>query len=115
MADFPRGDKLIIDELEFVDNYDAAYRIKQLKQENANLKRQLTKLKNERKGNQADSKPANCAIFDVSGSLPDLRQSEVELNRINKIVNPTVIDGKSDFWLGWRWCFDWIKGEKWRQ
>jgi len=35
-------DKEIIEELEFMDNYEASYRIKQLKKEVANLKRKLT-------------------------------------------------------------------------
>ena len=46
MADFPLGDKLLIEELGLVGNYAAAYRIKELKKENANLKRRLTRLKN---------------------------------------------------------------------
>ena len=60
------GDKLIIDKLEFMDDYSAAFRFKQLKKENANLKRQLTIQKKRSEGNQANSQPANCAIFDVS-------------------------------------------------
>jgi hypothetical protein len=40
-----KGDKLIIDKLEFYDNYGASFRIKELKKENANLKRKLTILK----------------------------------------------------------------------
>jgi len=38
-------DKEILEELVFCDNYDAAYRIKDLKKENVSLKRQVTKLK----------------------------------------------------------------------
>ena len=41
----PKTDKQIIEQLEFVNNYEAAYRLKELKKENANLKRELTKLK----------------------------------------------------------------------
>lgn len=40
----PKTDKQIIEELEFMDNYEAAYRIKELKKEVAKLKRKLTKL-----------------------------------------------------------------------
>lgn len=40
-----RTDKEMIEDLVFLDNYDIAYRIKELKRENANLKRKLTILK----------------------------------------------------------------------
>jgi len=40
----PPTDKEVIEALEFQDNYEAAYRIKELKRENANLKRKLTLL-----------------------------------------------------------------------
>jgi len=38
----PPSDKEIIEALEFQDNYEAAYLIKDLKKQNANLKRKLT-------------------------------------------------------------------------
>jgi len=41
----PPTDKEIIEALEFQDNYEAAYLIRSLKKENANLKRKLTILK----------------------------------------------------------------------
>lgn len=41
-----RTDKEMLDVLEFCDMYDIHYRMKQLKKENANLKRKLTNLKN---------------------------------------------------------------------
>lgn len=40
-----KTDKEIIEQLEFMDNYEAAYLIKRLKKQVANLKRELTKLK----------------------------------------------------------------------
>jgi hypothetical protein len=41
----PKTDSEIIIELELMDNYEAAYRLKQLKKENASLKRKLTVFK----------------------------------------------------------------------
>ena len=41
----PKTDKEIIEQLKFMDNYEAAYLIKNLKKQVANLKRELTKLK----------------------------------------------------------------------
>lgn len=43
-----KTDKEIIETLEFCDNYEAAYLIKSLKKQVANLKRELTKLKKSR-------------------------------------------------------------------
>jgi hypothetical protein len=40
-----KTDKEIIEQLEFMDNYEAAYLIRNLKKQVANLKRELTKLK----------------------------------------------------------------------
>ena len=40
-----KTDKEIIEELEFMDNYEAAYLITSLKKQVANLKRELTRLK----------------------------------------------------------------------
>jgi len=40
----PPSDKEIIEGLEFQDNYEAAYRLRELKKENAALKGKLTKL-----------------------------------------------------------------------
>jgi len=40
-----RTDNELIENLEFMDNYEIAYRFKELKKENANLKRTITKLK----------------------------------------------------------------------
>jgi len=40
-----KTEKEIIEQLEFMDNYEAAYLIKSLKKQVANLKRKLTKLK----------------------------------------------------------------------
>jgi len=40
-----KTDKEILEQLEFCDNYEAAYLIRSLKKQVANLKRELTKLK----------------------------------------------------------------------
>lgn len=44
-----KSDKEIIEELEFMDNYEAVCLIKSLKRKVANLKRELTKLKKSQK------------------------------------------------------------------
>ena len=77
MADnFLKGDKALIAELDFFDFYEASYRLRELKKENTNLKRQLTKIKNERKGNRANSEDANCA-FVLCGGIKNKIMKEV--------------------------------------
>jgi hypothetical protein len=71
MSDLPKGDKRIIEQLEFCDNYAAAFRLKELKKQNTNLKRELTKLK-KRQANEANKPDAAALrIESVSGSLPN--------------------------------------------
>jgi hypothetical protein len=61
MSDLPKEDKLIIEQLEFCDNYAAAFRLKELKKQNTNLKRELTKLK-KRQANEASKQPDTKAL-----------------------------------------------------
>ena len=41
---------------------------------------------------------------------PDVAKSEQELNEIVKKDKLLIKDGKSDFILGWRKCYDWLIG-----
>lgn len=46
---------------------------------------------------------------DVSGSVfPDVNTSEKKLREMSELHKPNVLDGKSDFHLSWRLCYEWI-------
>lgn len=43
-------------------------------------------------------------------NFPDVLKSENELNAVFKKCGLQTKNGKSDFLLGWRKCYDWIVG-----
>ena len=47
----------------------------------------------------------------VSGAvLPDVVASERKLREMAELHKPKVDNGKSDFYLAWRLCYEWISG-----
>jgi hypothetical protein len=48
---------------------------------------------------------------DVSGSvLPNVVASERKLREMTKLHKPKEDNGKSDFYLAWRLCYEWMSG-----
>ena len=41
--------------------------------------------------------------------IPDILMSETKLTEMVKLHNPKIENGKSDFHLAWRLCYEWIK------
>ena len=72
----PPSDKEIIEGLEFQDNYEAAYRLTELKKENAVLKGKLTKLEKKVSAYKQDLDNANAV----------LRQSDKNFEEYMKFV-----------------------------
>jgi len=47
----------------------------------------------------------------VSGSLlPNVVASERKLREMAELHKPKVDNGKSDFYLAWRLCYEWMSG-----
>jgi len=62
---------------------------------------------------QEKNKPQNPALRKtaVSGAvLPDVVASERKLREMAELHKPKVDNGKSDFYLAWRLCYEWMSG-----
>lgn len=78
----PPSDKEIIEGLEFQDNYEAAFLIKDLKKQNAVLKGKLTKLENR----------YNKLRLDITGTQQAVMQSGLPVIIFNKPVRDKTTD-----------------------
>jgi len=45
-----------------------------------------------------------------NNSIPDVIESENKLQEMAKLHKPKIESGKSDFYLAWRLCYEWISG-----
>ena len=43
--------------------------------------------------------------------IPDVLKSETKLTEMAKLHNPKVENGKSDFHLAWRLCYEWMRDQ----
>jgi hypothetical protein len=73
----PPSDKEILEQLEFCDYYEAAYRLRELKKENAALKGKLTKLQKKTDAYKEDLDRANAGIKElISEKYDNSRESK---------------------------------------